>query len=257
MGPSPPTLAEILHNVASPPYTLRAFTAYLSQNHCMEILDFTLDLQKYAALHDQIRADETLDPQANAQLHALWDKLVQVYIAPCSLREINIPSHTRDSLLYLAGEPKPPHPKELEEVGRIVHELMNDSLVPFLGSVSALSLDAPAHERSSNRTPQVDARRVARGPRPTSTLQFESEYLTNDSEGCSPSAVKPTTPPNTPSTLTEWQSFLGSFPRAINAHNKGWKNVGAKLGFKTKTSTKQPTPTSSTANGPTRHSRPI
>ena len=91
MGPSPPTLTEILHDVASPPWTLRAFTAYLSQNHCMEILGFTLDLQRYAAVHDQIQAEDTSDPKANAQLYAVWGKLVQVYIAPCSSGEINIP----------------------------------------------------------------------------------------------------------------------------------------------------------------------
>jgi len=258
MGTNPPTLTEILLDVASPPWTLSAFTAYLSQNHCMETLEFTLDLQRYAAVHDQIQAEGSSDPQANAQLCALWDKLMQVYIAPCSPREINIPSRVRDRLLRLPGKPEPPHPKELEEAGRIVHELMNDSLlVPFLESVSTLSLDATAHERSPKYPPYLDVGRVGGGSRSASTGHFESEGLTDDSDGYSPPAMEPMTPPTTPPTSSEWGNNSGGFQRAMAAHNKGWKKVGAKLGFKTKGSTKRPTPTSSTANDASRHSNPL
>lgn len=259
MGTNPPTLTEILLDVASPPWTLSAFTAYLSQNHCMETLEFTLDLQRYASVHDQIQAEASEDHQANAQLCALWDKLMQVYIAPCSPREINIPSRVRDRLLRLPGKPEPPHPRELEEAGRIVHELMNDSLlVPFLESVSTLSLENTSHERSPKYPPYLDVGRVAgtSGSTSTSTGQFESDGLTDDSDGHSPPAMEPMTPPTTPPTSAEWASPSGGFQRAMAAHNKGWKKVGAKLGFKGKSSTKRPTPTS-TSQDTTRHSNPL
>lgn len=224
----------------------------------METLEFTLDLQRYAAVHDQIQAEDASDAQANVQLWALWDKLMQVYIAPCSPREINIPSRVRDRLLRLSGTLGPPHPKELEEAGRIVHELMNDSLlVPFLESVSSLSLDAPAHQRSPKYPPYLDVSRVAGGSRSTSTGQFESEGLTDDSDGYSPPAMEPMTPPTTPPTSTDWGNSSGGLQRAMAAHNKGWKKVGAKLGFKPKASAKRPAPTSSTASDATRHSNPL
>lgn len=252
MGTNPPTLTEILLDVASPPWTLSAFTAYLSQNHCMETLEFTLDLQRYAAVHDQIQADHASGSGSNQQLCVLWEKLMQVYIAPCSPREINIPSRVRDRLLRLPGKPEPPHPKELEEAGRIVHELMNDSLlVPFLESVSPLNLDSPVHGqvRSPKYPPYLDVDTGAGSSRSTSTHAFDSEGLTDDSDGNSPPAMEPMTPPTTPPTSADWgNSSPGGLQRAMAAHSKGWKKVGAKLGFNRKTSTKRPTPTSSASS---------
>lgn len=247
MGTQPPTLTEILLDVASPPWTLSAFTAYLSQNHCMETIEFTLDLQRYAAVHDQIQADKAADPAtANKQLCTLWDKLMQVYIAPCSPREINIPSRVRDRLLRLPSQPEPPHPRELEEAGRIIHELMNDSLlVPFLESVSPMHLESSIdHTRSPVYPPYLDVGKST-GSRSTSTHAFDSEGLTDDSDGHSPPTMEPMTPPTTPPTSAEWGTSAGGLQRAMAAHSKGWKKVGAKLGFKSKPSTKRSTPTSS------------
>ena len=251
MGTNPPTLTEILLDVAPPPWTLSAFTAYLSQNHCMETLEFTLDLQRYAAVHDQLQAENGLGGSGNQQLCALWEKLMQVYIAPCSPREINIPSRVRDRLLRLPGKPEPPHPRELEEAGRIVHELMNDSLlVPFLESASPMNLDSPVHDQaqSPKYPPYLDAGRGAGSSRSTSTHAFDSEDLTDDSDGNSPPPMEPMTPPTTPPTSAEWgASSPGGLQRAMAAHSKGWKRVGAKLGFSRKGSAKRPTPTSSSS----------
>ena len=249
MGTNPPTLTEILLNVAPPPWTLTAFTAYLSQNHCMETIEFTLDLQRYAAVHDQILADKTADPtSADQQLSALWDKLMQVYIVPCSPREINIPSRVRDRLLRLPSQPEPPHPRELEEAGRIIHELMNDSLlVPFLESVSPMHLESSVddHTRSPVYPPYLDVGKGA-GSRSASTHALDSEGLTDDSDGHSPPMNEPMTPPTTPPTSSDWiNSSPGGLQRAMAAHSKGWKKVGAKLGFKSKPLNKRSPPTSS------------
>jgi hypothetical protein len=257
MGSNPPTLTEILLDVAPPPWTLSAFTAYLSQNHCMETLEFTLDLQRYAAVHDQIQADCASDPHARAHLCDLWDKLMQVYIAPCSPREVNIPSRVRDQLLRLPATPEPPHPMHLEEAGRIVHELMNDSLlVPFLESVSPLNLDSSSntHARSPVYPPYLNVGGVA--TRSGSNHAIESEGLTDDSDGNSPPIMEPMTPPTTPPASTDWTHSPGGFQRAMAAHSKGWKKMGAKLGFNRKASSKRPTPTSYNG-GASRHSNPL
>lgn len=261
MGTRPPTLTEILLDVASPPWTLSAFTAYLSQNHCMETLEFTLDLQRYAAAYDQIRSDGTSDPRGNEQLCILWEKLMQVYIVPCSPREVNIPSPVRDRLLRLSGRPNPPHPEVLEEAGRIVHELMNDSLlVPFLESVSPMSLDHHDQTRSPKYPPYLDVSKGA-ASRSGSSNAFDSEGLTDDSDGNSPPPMEPMTPPTTPPTTTDWgYASPGGLQRAMAAHNKGWKKVGEKLGFNRKSvskPTKRPTPTSGVADDANRHSTPL
>ncbi|KAM5357829.1 hypothetical protein ACJZ2D_015872 [Fusarium nematophilum] len=130
LGSRPPSLTEILLDVASPPWTLSAFMAYLSQNHCMESLEFTLDSQRYAAFYNEmITENQNRDQESLDRVCVLWEKLMQVYIIPCAPREVNIPARIRDQLLNLPCGPAPPHPSQLDEAGRIIYELMNDSLL--------------------------------------------------------------------------------------------------------------------------------
>jgi hypothetical protein len=49
-----PTLDEVLANTAPAPYTLSAFMAYLSQNHCLETLEFTLDAKRYREAYEDL-----------------------------------------------------------------------------------------------------------------------------------------------------------------------------------------------------------
>lgn len=248
---TPPTLTEILLDVASPPWTLSAFMAYLSQNHCMETLEFTLDSQRYAAIYNELIVDaQTQAPDANERVCSLWEKMIQVYIIPCAPREVNIPARVRDRLLSITSGPSPPHPSELDEAGRIVFELMNDSLlVPFLQSVCPMQLEgsADAHARSPRFLPHLSVHQAGGSVHVTQT--HESEGLTDDSDGNSPPTTEPMTPPTTPPTA-EWSfgaSSPGGFQRAVAAHNKGWKKMGAKLGFSRKSSSRRTTPTSSTS----------
>ncbi|KAH7311760.1 RGS domain-containing protein [Stachybotrys elegans] len=251
MTTPPPTLSEILRDVSPPPYTLTAFMAYLSQNHCMETLEFTLDSQRYSAFYDQL-VSQNSNVDACNRVCALWEKLMQVYIVPCSPREVNIPSSVRDRLLALPTRPTPPHPSELDDAGRIIYELMNDSLlVPFLESVTPLHVDIPSEDYLQHLPMQpVGSRSAVARLRSTSSSQAQdSEGLTDDSDANSPSATEPMTPPTTPPT-SEWgfHTSPGGFQRAMAAHNKGWKKVGAKLGFNRKPTVRRATPTSSTAD---------
>lgn len=45
--PRRPNLREILANTSPPPWTLAAFMAYLSNNHCLETLEFTMDSGRF------------------------------------------------------------------------------------------------------------------------------------------------------------------------------------------------------------------
>lgn len=245
-GARPPSLTDILLDVASPPWTLSAFMAYLSQNHCMETLEFTLDSQRYTTFYNELILDNSSRTRDNDdRVCSLWEKLMQVYVISCAPREVNLPASVRDHLLSLPCGPAPPHPSQLDEAGRIIYELMNDSLlVPFLQSVSPPHLDHDDHIRSPRFAPHSKMG----GPiRSTTSMQtLESESLTDDSDCNSPPAMEPMTPPTTPPT-SEWafnNHHHGGFHRAVVAHNKGWKKVGAKLGFKSKTSSRRSTPTS-------------
>ena len=241
MGTRPPSLNDILHDVSPPPWTLTAFMAYLSQNHCMETLEFTLDSQRYATFHQQLLAESPRSDDGNDRVCSLWEKLMQVYIVPCSPREVNIPSRVRDRLLAIPYGPAPPHPTELDEAGRIIHELMNDSLlVPFLESVTPLHVDTSAHPQHGRQSRSAGSQSPA-----SSGNVADVEPLTDDSDVTSPGSLEPMTPPTTPPTTSELLFNHASVHRAVAAHNKGWKKVGARLGFSRKPPSRKTTPTSS------------
>ncbi|KAF5569646.1 regulator of G signaling [Fusarium pseudoanthophilum] len=227
IGSRPPSLTEILLDVASPPWTLSAFMAYLSQNHCMESLEFTLDSQRYAAFYNEmITNNPNRTQETNDRVCILWEKLMQVYIIPCAPREVNLPARIRDQLLGLPCGPTPPHPAQLDEAGRILYELMNDSLLlPFLQSVAPMQLDGPVdeHGRGSRRSSNSNTRMGAPVRSMNSMHHTDPESLTDDSDCNSTPGMEPMTPPTTPPT-SEWAftTSPGGLQRAVAAHNKAY-----------------------------------
>lgn len=195
---SPPTLNDILENRSQPPYTLSAFTAYLSQQHCLETLEFTVDANKYQEKYAQIAAHLAGMPMnyEHKSVHDLqgdWVRILDVYIKPGSPREINLPAEVRDDLLEQAFSQKPPEPEALDPAVKRMHDLMADSIfMPFLNSFSpgpkAETFGAPGSDfggrregRSDLSTSLVDERadflhrktsRRRRSPPASSSLEF-------------------------------------------------------------------------------------
>jgi hypothetical protein len=140
--PRRPGLSEILANTASPPWTLSAFMAYLSQNHCLETLEFTMDASRYRKHYTKMtnrHPGTPISPKSEEckYVNMLWKRLLDAYIAPNGAREVNLPADVRDSLLSLSDPYLPPHPSMLDTAVAKVYELMEESvLVPFLNSVS-------------------------------------------------------------------------------------------------------------------------
>ncbi|KAJ5760153.1 Regulator of G protein signaling superfamily [Penicillium odoratum] len=135
--PMRPTLDEVLANTAPPPYTLSAFMAYLSQNHCLETLEFTLEAKRYRetylSLVDRL-GDPTDTPEAQ-HLQMLWQRLLMAYICPGAPREVNLSSEIRDALLHHRNPAIPPPPETLDFAVKNIHELMEESIfLPFLNS---------------------------------------------------------------------------------------------------------------------------
>jgi hypothetical protein len=177
-----PTLDEVLSNTASYPYTLSAFMAYLSQNHCLETLEFTMEAKRYGETYRSISRVlgespiRTECPQTE-HLRMLWQRLISAYIAPGAPREINLSSEVRDGLLEDAYATVPPPPETLDAAVRRMHDLMEESIfIHFLNSHSMPSSDSPyydASERMNLSNSSLDdhqsrIRRVAsRGRRPS------------------------------------------------------------------------------------------
>jgi hypothetical protein len=158
--PRRPTLSEVLLNSAPPPWTLSAFMAYLSQNHCLETLEFTMDATRYKNHYQTVFGRDphtplTPTPQDCEYVRMLWQKLLDAYIAPNGPREVNLPSTVRDQLMSLPNDYAPPHPSELDQAVKIIYELMDESvLVPFLNSV------APATSRGTETSPWASTESV-------------------------------------------------------------------------------------------------
>lgn len=139
-----PTFEEILSNTAPPPWTLSAFMAYLSQNHCLETLEFTMDASRYTKHYREMAekgpsTSPTLQTSESEYMRMLWTKLLDAYIAPNGPREVNLPSNVRDHLLSLPCTDTPPDPKALEPAVEIIYELMDESvLAPFLNSIQPM-----------------------------------------------------------------------------------------------------------------------
>ena len=138
--PMRPRLADILANTAPPPWTLSAFMAYLSQNHCLETLEFTMDAGRYRKHYHRMSSRTAgglvqADSNDCQYLRMLWSRLLEAYIRPSGEREVNLPSDVRDQLLNLPNDSIPPAPESLDLAVRKINELMEESvLYPFLNS---------------------------------------------------------------------------------------------------------------------------
>jgi Regulator of G protein signaling domain len=140
--PRRPNLDEILANTSPPPWTLSAFMAYLSANHCLETLEFTMDAHRYRRHFDKVvtRNGGEIIPGSEdcVFMRGLWHKLMHAYILPNGPREVNLPSDVRHELISQDESILPPEPDCLNMAVDKVHELMEESvLVPFLNSAAA------------------------------------------------------------------------------------------------------------------------
>ncbi|KAI0965973.1 regulator of G protein signaling superfamily [Xylaria arbuscula] len=251
-----PTLDDILSNTAPQPWTLGAFMAYLSQNHCLETLEFIMDATRYRATHEQMLQGQLY--VGKDYICGLWEKIIEAYILPGSPREVNIPAPVRDRLLNLVYTiSTPPDPTELDEATRIVRELMNDSvLVPFLESVVPVTIEAHVEEetrlrqeRTRLQIPQDAGSSDVSSQSPIATILplFSKSRTTSRSnsgssdspdvemtdDSLSPSSTptaEPMTPPTTPPTSDfTFHASPKAFQRALSGSS--WKKVGAKLGL--------------------------
>ncbi|OTB01576.1 hypothetical protein M426DRAFT_63794 [Hypoxylon sp. CI-4A] len=256
---NPPSLTDILSNTAPPPWTLSSFMAFLSQNHCLETLEFILDAERYREAYYQITQGHASN--GPTQICSMWRKVIDAYIMPCAPREVNLPAHVRDRLLQLpCCRANPPDPSELDEASQIVRDLINDSvLVPFLESVLPVVIESRAEEelldsrqgRSRLRIPRdmassdessqsprtsylpffVAGRNVPGNRSTTASVEMDGDLWTDDSGSPNSSlGIEPMTPPTTPPTSDfALNTSPTTLQRAISGNS--WKKMGAKLGL--------------------------
>lgn len=152
--PKKPNLREILANTAPSPWTLAAFMAYLSNNHCLETLEFTMDAGRYRKHYERMMSKAETPgspaPKDAEYVKELWHRLIEAYIQPNGSREVNLPSEVRDPIIALAPSDLPPQPEILDPAVLKTYELMEESvLVPFLNSAYIQSSHAPRYSTPS------------------------------------------------------------------------------------------------------------
>ncbi|KAI1630103.1 RGS domain-containing protein [Exophiala viscosa] len=144
MSPGRPTLEDVLNNKAPSPYTLAAYTAFLSQQHCLETLEFTTEAKRYAEKYDDVAASLagmpiTVDTHEGWELIQDWTRIMDIYVKPGAPREINLPAEERDDLVDLPCEVRPPRPELLDAAVKRMYDLMSESIfIPFCNSLKQL-----------------------------------------------------------------------------------------------------------------------
>ena len=256
-----PTLQDVLSNSAPPPWTLSAFTAYLSQNHCLENLEFTMDADRYRERYTKSISSKTslraVDTDEVKYVKMLWQRLLDAYIMSDGSREINIPSDVRERILSIKYTNTPPRPEALTEAIQIIYNLMEESvLVSFLNDVPSArpshphvfhlaNIDAgvPARTRSrrinhressrSRGSPNssIDAVQMHSSSgrsRPSrghygrgSSVSTGDGSLTDDSLSVSSPGGEPMTPPTTP----PGSDIGGSSPKSRQGNDTAWKKM--------------------------------
>ncbi|ORY83010.1 hypothetical protein BCR37DRAFT_378951 [Protomyces lactucae-debilis] len=129
-----PTLERILAGQSPPPFTLTAFMGFLSQNHCLETLEFTLDASRYQQYYYSLSQVPPIPGSMEAnRLSTSWERLIGAYVRPGAPREVNLTSHVRDALMRIPNTYTPPAPESLDQAVFKIIELMRESvLTPFI-----------------------------------------------------------------------------------------------------------------------------
>ena len=187
--PRRPNLREILANTSDAPWTLAAFMAYLSNNHCLETLEFTMDAGRYKKHYAKMlsRAVDGGSPPSKDReyVQALWQRLVDAYIRPNGSREVNLPSNVRDPLLTLSPAELPPAPETLDPAVTKIYELMEESvLVPFLNSAYPQTAGPTISSFPANRSDESL-------PTKARTYEDRSPYSRRSRQGTPKTAVEP------------------------------------------------------------------
>lgn len=150
LSPNRPTLDDVLNGTAPQPFTLAAYTAFLSQQHCLETLEFVTEARRYSTKYNEALAaagDESLlttESDDGFELMNQWTRLLDVYVKPGAPREINLPAEERDDLVEYPYEPHPAPPAALDPSVKRMYDLMSDSIfIPFCNS-----LKVPSHAQT-------------------------------------------------------------------------------------------------------------
>ncbi|OQE20563.1 hypothetical protein PENSTE_c013G02765 [Penicillium steckii] len=134
-----PDFDQIIAGNTETPFALESFVEYLSENHCIELLDFLSDTKNYIDAYRASAPDLCLTRMTSdsRRLGKQWKILMSTYIMPGSPDELNVPEFIRVRLLdHVNVMISPPNPTALDPAISYAHHLLTDSaLLPFIQSI--------------------------------------------------------------------------------------------------------------------------
>lgn len=125
-----PSLEDILDNAAAYPYNLTSFIGFLSQNHCLETVEFTMDVAKYSGAYEAKSYPAPV-------LTMMWNRIVDTYVRAGGPKELNLPGEVKANLVSVeVKEHAPPPPHHFAVATVLVKEMMKDNAyMAFISSV--------------------------------------------------------------------------------------------------------------------------
>lgn len=120
----------MLEDKAPSPWSLKEFEGFLRSNHCLESLEFYLDVKKYA--REASANDKPDSTRTNNKLHKLWKQIIHTYISIDAPKELNITDDHKRKLTDLAAcEASPPsEPSVINQVLEFAIETIRDGVYP-------------------------------------------------------------------------------------------------------------------------------
>lgn len=162
-----PTLKELLQDTAPAPWNLNNFVEYASNNLCLENIEFVQDATRYRDMYHELGTDPNGDDARSMssgeqeQLKERWTRIIFLYIAPSSPREVNLVGDIRSALAKVSVADAPPHPRHLQPAISKIVELIEDSIL--LGFFNEYASMATSEETAGQSTsgPPYSKRRAS------------------------------------------------------------------------------------------------
>lgn len=152
-----PSLDEIIapdaHIADCGPYNRSSFVEFLAYSHCMENLEFVIELDKLLANMRQQRDDAVLMSDASIR-HALlllhqWSVIYRIFLTHDAIKEVNVACASRSRL-----HPEVlPAPAELLPLRAGVYELLLDSYNEFVAHTRETKKDGTVRRRRLELVP--------------------------------------------------------------------------------------------------------
>ncbi|KAF8243515.1 hypothetical protein K440DRAFT_668613 [Wilcoxina mikolae CBS 423.85] len=106
------TLTDVISNTVPSNFALSSFLGYVYQEKCMELLLFSMEVDRYRKHHNLVSKD---DPDRILDIMCMWNAILRSYVASRGHRAVGLPPDIRNQILWhhenrhnITGIPPPP-----------------------------------------------------------------------------------------------------------------------------------------------------